>query len=371
MMIEEPRRRGLRKTWFQIHKWVGIVLAIIFIPLSATGSLLVWDKPLDRLLNPLHYQASAPAALPASAYVAAAAKALPEGKRIATLKIGNGPVVVTANDPPSPQPRRGPPARTSVWLDPGTGQILDVGPAASVVLRWIHVFHGSLQIPGAGRTIVGWLGVAMLASCITGLWLWWPITGRWMRGLRWKRRAQLEDNLHHQAGFWIVLPLGIRSLTGILISFPSLTGGNARVGERARRVAAVPLASPRLSVDQVLTAAGPAARAPITLTWPTDREPAWRVASGEGERSRTVTVDDTSGVAAALRDKERARSKSWSRRIHDGDGLGLVWQTIIFIAGWAPALLGITGIIMWLRSRRWRDDVNRRLRSKQAEPAAS
>lgn len=364
-MIEEPRRRSLRRTWFQIHKWVGIILAIILIPLSATGSLLVWDKPLDRLLNPLHYQASAPAALPASAYVAAAAKALPADKRIATLKIGDGPVVVTANDPPSPQPRRGPPARTSVWLDPGTGQVLDVGPAASVVIRWIHVFHGSLQIPGSGRTIVGWLGVAMLASCISGLWLWWPATGRWTRGLRWKRRADLEDNLHHQVGFWIVLPLGILSLTGVLISFPSLTGGSSG-GDRARRVAPVPLASPRLSVDQVLMVA-PAARGPIMLTWPTDRDPAWRVASGEGERSRTVTVDDASGIAQTPRDKGPVRHRTLSRRIHDGDGLGIVWQTIIFIAGWTPALLGITGIIMWLRSRRWRNDVSRKIRSKRAE----
>jgi uncharacterized iron-regulated membrane protein len=40
--------------------------------------------------------------------------------------------------------------------------------------------------------------------------------------------------------------------------------------------------------------------------------------------------------------------------------MGLVWQTLIFLGGLAPALLGITGILMWLRTRGWRADVARR-----------
>ena len=39
------------------------------------------------------------------------------------------------------------------------------------------------------------------------------------------------------------------------------------------------------------------------------------------------------------------------RQIHDGNDMGIVWQTIIFLAGLAPAILGITGVVMWLRRR--------------------
>jgi hypothetical protein len=42
------------------------------------------------------------------------------------------------------------------------------------------------------------------------------------------------------------------------------------------------------------------------------------------------------------------------RRLHDGTGLGPVWQTIIFLGGIIPAILAMTGMIMWLRSRGWR-----------------
>jgi uncharacterized iron-regulated membrane protein len=51
------------------------------------------------------------------------------------------------------------------------------------------------------------------------------------------------------------------------------------------------------------------------------------------------------------------------RRIHDGVGLGIVWQSIIFIGGLAPALLAVTGTIMWLRRR-----ARRRALKGKAEP---
>ena len=47
-----------RRTWFQVHKWIGLILAILIIPLSLTGSALVWDEALDHGLNPQRYQVS-------------------------------------------------------------------------------------------------------------------------------------------------------------------------------------------------------------------------------------------------------------------------------------------------------------------------
>ena len=39
------------------------------------------------------------------------------------------------------------------------------------------------------------------------------------------------------------------------------------------------------------------------------------------------------------------------RRIHDGTGMGTFWQVIIFIGGIIPAVLAVTGIMMWLNMR--------------------
>jgi uncharacterized iron-regulated membrane protein len=340
----------LRNAWFQVHKWIGLILAVILIPLSLTGSMLVWDDALDRLLQPAHYRASGPASLPASAYVETARHALPAGSRIVSLRIGEGPVMVTATSP-SPSKMRGPPLRLGVWIDPASGRLIDSGLSASPVLRWAHIFHGSLQIPGSGRAVVGWLGMAMLLSSLTGIWLWWPVSGSIARGFRWRRQSSLDGNLHHLVGFWIAIPLAILSLTGVIIAWPQMMG---RTTNSMTRMAQTPLATPRLGVDRVLAAA--TVRGPVTLSWPTDKNPAWVIAAGQG---KSLQVDDTSGRVGLSKD-DRARIGPFYRRLHDGTGMGIVWQVLIFLGGLAPALLGITGLLMWLRTRGWRADVARR-----------
>ncbi len=122
----------------------------------------------------------------------------------------------------------------------------------------MHVLHGSLMVPGWGRTIVGWVGVFMFISCLTGLWLWWPLSGSPSSGFSWKRRNTLNANLHYFTGFWVLIPLAMLSFTGAWISFPKLfgqfeiptrtgssgpgqgnasnaTGGNDHVGRPSRR----------------------------------------------------------------------------------------------------------------------------------------
>ncbi|WP_420138577.1 PepSY-associated TM helix domain-containing protein [Sphingomonas sp.] len=340
----------LRNLWFQIHKWIGIIVAIIFIPLSFTGSMLVWDEPLDRLLQPAHHAELGPAALPASAYVATAREALPKGSVISGLSIGEGPVMVTATVP-KPGQRRGPPARLAAWIDPAKGTLIDAGPAASPLLRWAHIFHGSLQLPASGRAVVGWLGVLMLISSLTGIWLWWPISGRWTRGLRWRRQPALDGNLHHMVGFWMSLPLALLSLTGIIIAWPQMIGAGG-----ARRQMPTPLSSPRLSVDQALAAA--AVKGKATISWPTDKSATWTI---RGDKGALIKIDDASGtIAPKDQEPERPRTRPLYRRLHDGTNMGFVFQLIIFLAGIAPALLGVTGILMWLRTRKWRSDVARR-----------
>src|SRR5690242_9355721 len=122
----------LRRAWFQVHKWIGLALAILIIPLSLSGALLVWDKPLDRLLNPARYAITGNTQLPVDAYLVAASKALPPGAPIASLALpdGDGPIVVQAGVPGAPR-RTGPPARTSVWMDPPTARVLAVADSRS------------------------------------------------------------------------------------------------------------------------------------------------------------------------------------------------------------------------------------------------
>ena len=348
----------LRRTWFQLHKWIGLALAALIIPLSLSGALLVWDQPLDRLINPARYAVSGGDTLPPHAYVAAAQHVLAADEHIASLAYpgGRGPVIVQASIVGTKQ-RAGPPARRSVWLDPPTARVLAVADSRSGVLRVIHRLHGSLMVPGVGRTLVGWIGVAMMLSCLTGLWLWWPIVGKWTRGLRWRRHSNLDTNLHHLMGFWIALPLFILSLTGAWIALPALFAGRHQARPPAR-TGGEPIAAPRTSPDTVLAEARGAGKA-ATIFWPSvGTDPIWMIVAGK----RTVTLSDRDGTmhVAPTRPHGGIGITGTMRRIHDGDGMGPAWQVLIFVAGIMPAALAVTGIIMWWRARSWRAAARKR-----------
>ncbi|NTS64638.1 PepSY domain-containing protein [Sphingomonas sp. HHU CXW] len=374
-----------RRTWFQVHKWVGLLLVALIIPISLTGAALVWHDALDRVVNPVRYAVSGQTLLPLDRYVAAARARMAPGDRVANLVLpeeGHGPVTVTVAGAPKPgaRPQPGPPPRTMIFLDPPSARVLDVASNRGGLVRTLHVLHGSLMVPGVGRSIVGWIGVAMMLSSFTGLWLWWPTVGRWARGLRWKRHRNTDTNLHYLTGFWVALPLFVLSLTGAWISFPAFFG--ALVGEggrgpggpgggRAAMMRARPLDRPALPLAQVVARAKPLGlEARLrTIVWPTDLKSDWTV-SYDTQPMRTVTVADDSGVAAPERARGGSGVARWMRRIHDGTDMGWLWQAIIFAGGVIPALLGVTGVIMWWRARGWKADLARRQGARRSTVAA-
>lgn len=351
-------RLAWRRTWFQVHKWIGLLLAILIVPLSLSGAALVWHDALDRLVSPARHAVTGSPTMTVDAYVAAARGALTPGDRVAQLTMpeAGGPVVVAAQPAAAQPTRRGPPVRTMVYLDPPTARVLQVAPSNSGIVRFLHVLHGSLQLPGVGRQIVGWIGVAMMVSCFTGLWLWWPTVGRWVRGLRWRRHRNTDTNLHYVMGFWVALPLFVVSLTGAWISFPGFfaafgDGGGSRGRDRAAAMRAPALADPAQPLGIVVQRANSVGKGAIrSIAWPTARTPDWTVTYASGA---IVKVADDGGIAVAAPSRRPGGIARVMRRIHDGDGMGIAWQMILFAAGLLPAALAVTGIIMWWRARDW------------------
>jgi uncharacterized iron-regulated membrane protein len=370
--MSDSTSRKLRRLWFQIHKWIGLSLAILIIPISLTGSAIVWHDWVDEALNP-ERSANADASRPASFYAVAAQRSLPPGAKLISLTYpdGAGAVVVTASGAAPAAGAR--PVRTLLYLDPTTGAELDRAQSNEGLVQVMHRLHGSLMVPGVGRQIVGWIGVAMLLSSLTGLWLWWPRKGGIGRGLRWKRSPDTSGKLHHQGGFWICIPLAVLSFTGAWISFPAffaaLSGDPAgpSPAERMRRMAAAPISAPVQSVDTVLSSAAQSVDGRITtISWPTEPDAKWKVSLAGEEGLQDVSVDDRSGTVAPPKTPAPETTARLMRRLHDGTGTGPVWQTIIFIGGLIPAALAVTGILMWLNARRRRAGMLRRHERREA-----
>ncbi|MDR3511592.1 MAG: PepSY-associated TM helix domain-containing protein [Caulobacteraceae bacterium] len=363
-----PRLRGMLR---DIHLWIGLCLFLVLAPLGLSGSLLVWDEPLDRAIHPERYRVTAGALAP-SAYVVSAQRAF-NGRAIpAQVRMPAGPgepVIVTGFVPGRARPGERPPSLTA-WIDPGAARTLDVGDPRGELRGVVHRLHGALLAPQYGRTIVGWLGVAMLVSCVSGLVVWWPRNNAFVRALAWRRSPSTLSNLHHAAGFWICVPLAVLSLTGAWIAFPEATRAltsafqNRPAGppdDRRREVQApaAPLGDPRLSVDQAVAAAvqasGGGARL-VSVTLPTrGGRPAWRVqlrpAAGP---AATVRVDDATGQARLQPQDGGDPVARFMRRLHEGSDFGPVWRVIVTLAGVAPTVLGVSGVLLWLDRRRAR-----------------
>jgi uncharacterized iron-regulated membrane protein len=357
----------LRKVWLNIHLWLGVGLAVVLIPLGATGSLLVWDQTLDHWLHADRYAvAETRAVLSPSAYVAAAEQAFAGRAATTTLRLPDkaGVPVTVVGQIDGPAGPGGRPRQLTAWLDPKTARVTGVAEVAKSGFSVIHRLHGSLLIPGTGRKIVGWLGWAMAVSSVTGVILWWPRNGAFLKGLRWTRTSSSWDNLHHLIGFWVCLPLAALALTGVYISFPqtsrALFGQPTASAPQRPRIMASPLSHTALTIDEAVATAK--AEAPdadlLSLTYPTaGRDPTWRVELQDGKTPKVLQVSD--GDRAVKADSGRPTGRAGQdpvsrlmRQVHDGAGTGPVWQTIIFLAGLAPAVLGTTGVVMWLRSRK-------------------
>ena len=360
----------LRNAWFQVHKWIGLILAVLIIPICITGSALVWHDPIDEWLHPERHHASAPAALVPDAYANAARAVLAPGETLSRLDFREGePVVATAT-----RAGKGRPVRISVYLDPATARVITKQSSNTGLFRTMHILHGSLMVPGVGRQIVGWIGVAMLISSLTGLWLWWPTSGSLKRAFRWGRHRNLDHNIHQTFGFWISLPLFVLSLTGVWISFPQWFAGfdapRPKGPDRAMLMRARPLAETqtplRVAVEHARTAAPGTLRA---IAWPTDQKPEWAIEIAAKGPPATVTVADADGSAklaprAERQGPPRPTIARLMRQIHDGQGTPFIWQLIVFLGGIIPTALAVTGIIMWWRARNWRGDLAKRRKAR-------
>lgn len=314
----------MRRVWVQVHLWLGLTFGVVGILLGITGSLLVFDHALDARLNPQRYAVSGEAvALPYTTYFANATQALGDRARPVALRAPDEagmPLTIFA------RAREGG-GNYRVYLDPPSGRVLEVARGGSGLVGWAHDLHGSLMLRQyAGREIVGAVGVAMLISALSGLYLWWPRGARRRAAFGMRPGFTLARNLHYLFGLYGAAVLAMLSLTGVLISFPDAARSTA--GAFAA-ISPPPTAGPR---------------------------GAYRVSLPGPDGSRVLFIDPRSGAilprAEANTRTPADRFLAFMRPLHEGTPLGLPGRILICVAGLLPGLLAITGALLWLRQRR-------------------
>jgi len=184
-------RKGLQL----VHLWVGLVLAIPFILIGLTGSIIIATNVAREYSPP-----AAPARgefQPMTRILAAAQQSAPEGWPVATIsmpeKLGQ-PASVQVALPPGRRPQNGVNfVGLTIYVDPVSLKILgsEERRRAGAFNRNLTTMHVALMAPGYyGLQTVGFMGIALVLFGLSGLTLWWPRKDQWRSAFGIKRGAR-------------------------------------------------------------------------------------------------------------------------------------------------------------------------------------
>lgn len=238
-----------------------------------------------------------------------------------------------------------------------------------VVLR----LHYSLAVGSVGMTLMGFIGLALLFSMLTGLILWWPGQGKFRKALMIKSNAspeRLNFDLHKTFGFYSSAVLLLLILSGVYLIFPDYGRGLISVFSPVIEPypiyrSVVPTGA-KIPIDLAQVTRITDARFPDGeyrwIGFPKDDQGVYQVGKPAideiNQRSpyRRLWIDQYSGEI--IHERERGSRTAgdifveWLYPLHSGEAFGFTGQFIIFISGLVPLVLYVTGVIRWLQKRK-------------------
>jgi uncharacterized iron-regulated membrane protein len=217
--FRQPQRVWLRRALFQIHLWSGLAIGLYVVMLSITGSVLVYRNELDLALRTPRptFERGRPG-MPPAQLRAAVQKAYP-GWQITYLNENFN--------------RRSPAIDVTVekdgekkerLLNPYTGE--DLGEAMTSgewFMLWLVRLHDELLFDREGRWWNGFFSAVFTVLVITGMIVWWPGVSRWKRslGVKWSSGwKRFNWDLHSALGFWLFLFMLMWGVSGWYLGIP-------------------------------------------------------------------------------------------------------------------------------------------------------
>ena len=358
--LTRPQNVFLRKALFQIHLWTGVAIGLYLVVVCVTGSALVFRIYMQRATFPHLFTAAAGEPADAATVLERLKEAFPNDR------------VSGIDAPTSARPTtlayvvRGETFLT-ILVEPTTGRVLGELPERSIV-RTVQELHFDLLGGRTGRIINGAGAVLLLLLCATGLVIWWPGIATWTRGFtidfrRSWRRVNWE--LHSAVGIWTVALIAMWAVTGVYFVWPSqfrnavnaispltvattpTSNAAGATGTRPTWRELVATAQQRVPGQYIQRVVTPSSEtgAFLVMFSPVRPAPVGR------EQLTPVYLDQYTG--AVLKESPRAARSAgdivmdWVAPLHVGSFGGTTIRVAWLILGLAPALLFITGFIMW------------------------
>lgn len=370
-----------RHYWLLIHRWIALSVGFLFVVSGLTGSFLAFYPEIDRLINPDWVISKAPISSnkqPLSDIFQSAQQVYPDKFLHSAFppKTVDGVYQIWFTNSSSDDSQM-----WEVLVDPADAKVLGKRVAIPVIefssrniVNTIYSLHYQLFMGKIGSIIVGIVGIILLASCISGLVIWWPRGKNWKVGLIIKEvslKIRLVVDIHRTFGIYSLAFLVIIAFSGVFLSLPQYLHpaieylSPPKEAKLTMSHLSLQYKSP-LTADEVMTIAKQ--HYPndfISCIWlPTglgDEGGLWRVSLKEmgliglagAPKDLWINGEDGGIDKATTYSADSLGSKfiAWQLVLHNGSVLGLTGKVFVFITGLVPLLMYLTGMLWWWRKK--------------------
>jgi uncharacterized iron-regulated membrane protein len=353
-----PLRQFLRV----FHRYLGLVLALVWLTQALSGIVIVFGRDLGH-----EFAAVEPSPFDAAAFGTGMQKLqAAHTRRQITFVLAADPdnrwfdVLYRDGDEPSWYARvdgRG----TVLYQRPFFADF----PSPGLFMTALHL-HQTFLNDDVGLTLVGISGLFLLVSIFVGVTLAWPRTQQW--GLVLKPRATRARlpwlyGWHRALGLWFAVPAIATIIAGVLLAI------GEPLKERLQGTIDEPKLSPKLATAsapsfadalQIALAQFPRAKLSIVAT-PDEENPWYRIRvmqAGEIRRifgTSVVWVDARDGAVLQVHDALKARPAiaffNGLYPFHSGEIAGFGGRLLTLAMGlWLSAMI-VLGVLLWWRRR--------------------
>jgi uncharacterized iron-regulated membrane protein len=358
--IDFPQRVWFRRALFQVHLWTGVGLGLYLLALSISGSILVFQQ--EALDDTQGFAATtATPLLSFGQSVELARNAHPDSElRYIDNRNRNATVVSVL--------LTGKRGLQVVNVDRLTHRVVDdsVRQHRHAIVIFLEDLHNELLGGSTGERVNAIGGGLLFLMSVTGIVLWWPGRTNWRRALTILWRAgwsRVNFDLHSAFGFWTLLFVAMWGITGLYFGFPFHFRKAVSV---FTPIVDMPKPSnwkpgqPVLPVDEFvhqgmrrfpgtelvfLTYGAAEEERSITVLLSRDRRIPLEVARDiiyfQPSTAEILGTEDSSHWTWG------DKLLMWAYTVHFGDFGGLPTKLLWMVFGLIPALLSVTGYLMW------------------------
>ena len=363
-----------RTLWLKLHGVLALSVGLLLVVIGITGSVCVYRESLDAWLNPpLTVEVGSQKPLSLDAVLARVREAHPDRHGVWTLEMPRSPNGVITAWFESPRETIGAfYAPLMVSVSPYSGEVVASRFWGQTLMTAVVDWHSHLQLGAEGRQWLALMAVVLMLMVVSGLLLWWPGWVRVLRVLRYHHCVSLFDLVkawHRWLGFTSAGLLLVLAFSGFHLAYPPLLAlltasegmGHGEEGAAVRSTA-VPNDRPVTLAQAVLIARGPYPSAEVKrISTPRGESGTYRVnlrQPSEIEQQHPFTVvwvDRWSGQIRAVRQLNQLsagqRFAAWMWPLHTGEAFGAWGRFLVFLAGFMPLVLYVSGVMLWLRRR--------------------